>query len=110
DAYDAFGFPVGSVAAARLHRLVRPDLLREDVSIRAPARPRPRFRSSARAATLVIRPALAFLSDHGSARANANPPSPVTSVSALSEGSLRAGSKPVATLNLSHVKSHAGHR
>jgi hypothetical protein len=89
DAYDAIGFFVGSVAADRSYRLVRPDLLREDVSTRAPACLCPCSRLSAGAAILVIRPALGIVSGQGSARANANPPSPVTSVSALIVARLR---------------------
>ena len=110
DAYDAFGFFVGSVAADRLHRLVRPDLLRKDVSIPAPACLRPRSGLSARAAILVIRHALGMVSDHGSARANANPPSPVTSVSALICERIPEFGQPGLGFNSPTIKSHAGHR
>jgi hypothetical protein len=73
---------VGTVDFGRDHSLVRPDMLREDVSIRAPAGPG--SGPTIGATVLVISLALVVLSDHGSPRARrANPVSPVISVSAF---------------------------
>jgi hypothetical protein len=81
DAIDAIGFLVGTVAFGRDRSLVRPDVLREDVSTRAPTDSG--SDPAAGATFLVIGLALVVLSDHGSSRAGrADPVSPVLSVSA----------------------------
>jgi hypothetical protein len=79
--YDTIGFLVGIVDSGRDYSLGRPDLLREDVSTRAPANP---GSGHACAAILVIGRALVVLSDYASSRAGSvDPVSPVTSVSAF---------------------------
>jgi hypothetical protein len=82
DAIDAIGFLVGSAGSGQDHSLVRPDMLREDVSTRAPTGPD--SGKAAGATFLVIGLALVVLSDHGSSRAGGTDPvSPVLSVSAV---------------------------
>jgi hypothetical protein len=64
DAYVAIGFLVGTSDSGRADFVVRPDVLREDVSTRPPTETGPR--AAADAAILVIVFALVVLSDHGS--------------------------------------------
>lgn len=82
DAFDAIGFLVCSAASGRVRSLLRSELLREDVSTRAPAGAG--SGQAACATILVIGPALVVLYDHGSPWIrSAASLSPVTSVSAL---------------------------